>query len=190
MERLISIRSVPENVDYLLVDVKVGITSITMYDLEVEAYKEMQMMYFKLCEYEENSHSHSSDDIALKKDSIVGRFLLSHPELCINQDEVVTYKKVVDAYNVAVFEDNKIMEKKILPYFKNKICGDRWSLQTKENGDVLDYILKNGNFEKYLDALDDKIQNKEYLVYEDGEYTRKTLGPNFRVVKQKNHNNS
>lgn len=172
-------RSVEENKDYMLVDVKFGIAYMTgKDDIEKDVYSELQSIYFKLFQFEkENNIGYNKESIAIRKDSLVGQYILSHSELWINDDEQVTYDKVVNAYNVATFEDNTKMANKILPLFKGRVSGSRDELGDVCSLFVLDYILSNGDFKEYLKKKDGTVENQEkhYIVYEDGEYSRRIL---------------
>ena len=187
-------RSVEENKDYILVDVKFDIARMTMNeDIEKEVYSELQSIYFKLFSYECNNRiGYIKEPIALRKDSIVGRYILSHQEICLDDDTDITYKKIVDAYNVATYSKNLKMANKILPLFMGRISGTRDELGDICNLTVLDYILDNGNFDDYLKKLDGKVENivKEYYVYEDGEYSRRVLAPEIEKVKVKSSTNN
>lgn len=172
-------RSVEENKDYMLVDVKFGIAYMTgKDDIEKDVYSELQSIYFKLFQFEkENNIGYNKESIAIRKDSLVGQYILSHSELWINDDEQVTYDKIVNAYNVATFEDNTKMANKILPLFKGRVSGSRDELGDVCSLFVLDYILSNGDFKEYLKKKDGTVENQEkhYIVYEDGEYSRRIL---------------
>lgn len=187
-------RSVEENKDYILVDVKFDIARMTMNeDIEKEVYSELQSIYFKLFSYECNNRiGYIQEPIALRKDSIVGRYILSHPEICINDDTDVTYNKIVNAYNVATFEDNIKMANKILPLFKGRVSGSRNELGDICSLSVLDYILSNGDFKEYLNKKDGTVKNQvnEYLVYEDGEYLKKSLSLEKDKIKVKSSANA
>lgn len=191
MEKKIHYKSVDENQDYILIKILYNLDYLLTYNDKVEskAYEELQSIYFGIFQFERNAGViYKHEPIALKKDSELGKYILSHPEIFIDDDKEVTYDKVVSAYNVATFEDNAKMANKILPLFQRRISGNRDQLSEICNLNVLDFILKNGNFKEYLDKLDGKVvvENKEYIVYEDDEYSRKILGPTKGNVKVKN----
>lgn len=182
-------RSVEENKDYILVNVKYDIARMTVYeDIEKDVYSEFQSIYFKLFVFErENQIGYLQEPIALRKDSLSGKYILSHPEIWINDDEQVTYDKVVNAYSVATFEDNTKMANKILPLFKGRVSGSRDELSDICSLNVLDFILSNGDFKEYLKKKDGKVNNqaREYFVYEDGEYNRRVFDTEKGKVKVK-----
>lgn len=187
-------RSVEENKDYMLVDVKFDIACMTIKeDIEKDVYSELQSIYFKLFQFErENKRSYIQEPIAIRKDSLVGQYILSHPEICINEDFDVTYDKIVNAYSVATFEDNTKMANKILPLFKGRISGSRDELGEVCSLVVLDYILSNGDFKEYLKKKDGILntQSKEYYVYEDGSYSRRALDSEKGKAKVKSSVNN
>ena len=178
MSSKIHYKSVPENRDYLLVDVKCDIARLTMReDIEQDVYSELQSIYFKLFTYEHDSVGYIKEPIAIKKDSIVGKYILSHPEVCLDDDLEVTYDKVVNSYLVATFSNDFKKANKIEPLFIKKVSGTKDELVDKYDSKILDYILEHDNFYEYLDRLDEKDNNKgrEYIVYENGQYSKKTL---------------
>lgn len=188
MSSKIHYRSVPDNEDYLLVNVKFDLARATMKeDIEADVYRELQSIYFQLFSYEhENNIGCIKEDIALRKDSIVGKYMLSHPELFLNEDEEVSYDKIVGAYNVAIFDNNMKMANKILPLFQSRVSGSKDELSDGCNPNVLDYILANGDFKDHLRKIDGEYKYREYYVYENGKYEKKSLRPELRVVKVKN----
>ena len=61
-------RSVEENKDYMLVDVKFDIACMTIKeDIEKDVYSELQSIYFKLFQFErENKRSYIQEPIAIR----------------------------------------------------------------------------------------------------------------------------
>lgn len=187
-------RSVKENDDYILVDVKFDIASMTLKeDMEKDVYSEFQSIYYKLFLFErENDSGYIKEPIALRKDGLVGEYILSHPEIWSNDDINITYDKVVNAYLIASHSQNLKMANKIEPLFIRRIYGSRDELGNICSLTVLDYIVDNGDFKEYLKELDGKVDNgvKEYIVYEDGEYFKKVLVPEKEKMKVKSSANS
>lgn len=191
MSSKIHYKSVEENKDYMLVNVKTDLAYMTMKeDIEDDVYKELQSIFFGLVSYEhDNNIGYIKEPIAIKKDSIIGRYILCHPESFVNDDTEVTYDKIVNAYDVATFEDNTKMANKILPLFKGRVSGSRDELGDVCSLVVLDYILDNGDFKEYLRKKDGEYRNREYYVYEDGRYSRRFLSAEKRNVKVKSSAN-
>ena len=54
------------------------------------------------------------------------------------------------------------------------------------NEDVVNYIIEHSDFKIYLDGIDGILDNKEYLVYEDGEFNRKKLSRKSKVLSKCN----
>lgn len=183
-------KSVKGNEEYITVPVKCKGLSLFLDDderIDLAVYEELQSVYFGLFTFAKKQGIFINDDVALRKDSILGRFILSHPENFIDEDTDVTYKKIVNAYSVATFEDNTKMANKILPLFKGRVSGRKEELADICDLRVLDFILNNGDFDKYLDNLDGKVeQPKKYVVYEDDKYFFSDLAkekPNVKVKK-------
>ncbi len=174
MQSKVRYKSVKTNDEYITIPVKINGLSLFLVDDErvsQEVYRELQSVYFGILNFEKEQCIYVRDDIALRKDSVLGHFVLSHPENFINDDTDVTYKKVVDALSVATFEDNNKMFNKILPLFKNRISGRKEELADVCDLKVLNYILENGNFEEFLNRHDGIEElPKKYVVYEDGKY--------------------
>lgn len=182
-------KSVKDNAEYITIPIKINGLSLFLDEdeqISSDVYKELQSMYFGLFQFEKEQGVYIKDDIALRKDSIIGSFILSHPENFINDDTDVTYKKIVDAYSVATFEDNTKMANKILPLFKGRVSGRKEELVDVCDLKVLDFILENGNFQEYLNKLDGiDITPKRYVVYEDENYFFSDLNKEKTPVKVK-----
>lgn len=182
-------KSAKNNDEYITIPVKFGLSLFLVDDekrVSSDVYKELQSAYFGLFQFEKEQGVYIKDDVALRKDSILGRFILSHPENFIDEDTDVTYKKIVNAYSVATFEDNTKMANKILPLFKGRVSGRKEELADICDLRVLDFILNNGDFDKYLDNLDGKVeQPKKYVVYEDDKYFFSDLAKEKANVKVK-----
>ncbi|MDO5003674.1 MAG: hypothetical protein Q4E39_05575 [bacterium] len=190
MQSKVRYKSIKTNDEYITIPVKINGLSLFLVDDErvsSDVYKELQSVYFGILNFEKEQCIYVRDDIALRKDSILGRFILSHPENFINDDTDVTYKKVVDAYSVATFEDNTKMANKILPLFKGRVSGRKEELADICDLKVLDFILNNGDFDEYLNNLDGKEKTpRRYIVYEDEKYFFSDLAkekPNVKVKK-------
>ena len=189
MQSKVHYKSVKTNDEYITIPVKrTGLSLFLIDDERVnsDVYKELQSVYYGILNFEKEQGIYINDDISIKKSSLLGSFILSHPESFINDDTDVTYKKIVNAYSVATFEDNTKMANKILPLFKGRISGRKEELADVCDLKVLDFILKNGDFDEYLNNLDGKEKTpRRYIVYEDGKYFFGDLAKEKQNVKVK-----
>lgn len=157
------------NKDYLMINVKLHVGALIFReDLDEEISKEIKAIYFGLFTYEKNtSKSYLREDVAVKKDSTLGSWLL---ENCENADDFITFNKVTNAMNIAIMEENIKMSNKIMPLFKRQVEGKKDEFKD-ENPTVINYILNNPSLEDFLGINDDK----EFLVYEDGTFDKRKL---------------
>ncbi len=192
--KIIYYKNVPENHDYILINVKHDLLYLIREGIPNEIYSELQSIYYGLLQFEQQLQRYISEDIAIRKDSLIGSFILLNKRTFIPEDEI-TYKKVVNAYNIAVFKEDNHMANKILPLFKERVSGSIEELSKIYSSDILLNILENENFEEYLKMLDGKkdktVENKkekEYVIYENGGYTKRKLGDIKEEYKVKESN--
>ena len=182
---MISFKSNPDNQEYIILD-KYNDLGVLMFanDVPPEVKQEASEIMTKIREYHKNNYSGCLNNIVIRKDSYVGIYLSSHSDQkkIINEDLLITYIKVINAFNVAAFEGNKILDK-ILVLFREQASGSKESLMKKYDEDVLDYILEHDSFYG-LARTEEKINAKEYLVYEDGKCTKRTLSTGNKVLKK------
>ena len=145
-----------------------------------EVSKELGLIHTKIREYEKKNNW-SIGEMTISKDSVLGRYVVESNDSYIFDDIDITYKKIVSAFNIAVFEDNPI-SKDIYPLFKHQISGDLKSLSEKYDENVINYILNNNDFEYYLNIINGKYEPLEYKVFENGDFIKKQLP---RIVKEK-----
>ena len=98
---------------------------------------------------------------------------------------LITYEKVINAFNIAAFEGNDMTDK-ILVLFREQACGSKKDLMKKYDENVLDYILEHDSFYG-LARTETKINPQEYLVYEDGKCIKRTLSTEKKVLKKNKH---
>jgi len=168
-----------ENDEYL------NFSAFALYMLGVkeipkEISKELGSIYSKIREYEKKN-KRSIGEMTISKDSVLGRYVVESNDSYIFDDINITYKKIVDAFNITVFEDNPI-SKDIYPLFKQQISGDLKSLSEKYDENLINYILNNNDFEYYLSIVSGKYEPKEYKVFENGDFVVKKLP---RMVNEK-----
>lgn len=143
-----------------------------------EVYQEVRDIY----EYD-------SFNCNIKKDSLLGQFLISHSNATdiINDDFYISYNKVINALNIALFRDDYKMTNKIMPLFKDQIYGTKEDLQLLYPENVLDYILENDDFSTYLEKENDTYKEQPCVVYENGKFTTKLLNNSRQKVKKKDN---
>lgn len=135
-------------------------------DIAQEAYK----ISWDLNDYARKNNLGYISAVAIRKDSTLGQFLLNHPnrDKYMNRDSLITYNDIVNALNIAMFEDNEIVSK-ILPLFKNREHDFIDELAKTYSQDVLDYIVNNKDFGDYLSKIDDPEERKISMYgYVDG----------------------
>jgi len=137
----------------------------------------MEDIYSKIFQYEKENNTGYITEIAIFKTTILGRFLLENTDMThiIDENQEVTYEKVVNAFNIAIFENNMIAEE-ILPLFQGQVNGTKEELTQIYSEEIVTYILENPSFELYLEKQNGMDARATYVVYENGEYKEKTLG--------------
>lgn len=182
---MISFKSNPDNQEYMILD-KYNDIGILMFanDVPVEVKLEASEIMKKIKEYHKSEYSGCLNKIVIRKDSYVGTYLISNSDQkkIINEDLLITYIKVINAFNVSAFEGNE-MSDKILVLFREQASGSKEALMKKYDEDVLDYILKHDSFYG-LARTEEKTSPKEYLVYEDGKCMKRTLSTGNKVLKK------
>lgn len=139
-------------------------------DIAQETYK----IHWALNEYTRKNDLRFIGAIGIRKDSILGKFILNNKnrERYVNKDLLITYDNIVNALNIAMFEDNEIV-KDILPLFKNREQGFYDELSKKYDDSVLKYIMNNRSFGRYLSKIDGKTEYKPSMYgYENGKIIR------------------
>ncbi len=137
--------------------------------IDLGVLKEMRNMYERLFEYEEQVGEYLNY-VAIKKDSIIGHYLITHVDnkIIINEYLFIDQKKIINAIDIALLEKNQEMFYFLFPLFKNIECGIYDDLKKYYSEDALNYILEHDSFQEYLQNNNGK--NKQYVVYEDGKY--------------------
>lgn len=182
MEHIFRYSTNKDNEDYLMVDVRKGFDYLfTVDSIPKEIKKEAEQAFLGFFQYEKENQDIFLESVALRKDSALGQFILSNPNLCFNEDDYISYDKIVNAYNVAVFENDDKMANKILPLFKSRMSGMKEEFSSFPEK-IISYISTNSDFYHHLKSKDNMYQ---YLVYEDGTYQRKSLIPNHKMKQKK-----
>lgn len=188
---MVFIETNKENSNYLSIRRSdIGMILLNSENIPDNISKIVSIMYSHMPTFEKRVTNSYISQICIRKDSELGKYLLNTSDIdVIYEDENVSYEKVVNAFNIAIYEDDFIFDQ-IYPLFKNQISGKRDELITKYGKDTIDYILSNPNFQEYLDKKNEyyafSIQNsKNYIVYENDEYKVKKLASNTSNQKIK-----
>lgn len=182
---------IKENKDYILVGVKFYLPALALKFHELEIHPEIGEIIFdmhhKLFEFEKQEENYM-DDVAIRKDSLIGNYLISHTDgnHIINESRYIDFKKVTDAFNIATLEDNDKMVALLLPLFKNRENGTFDELKKRYSEEVLNYILSHDSLEEYLNETDgiENSRDKEYIIFENGEYSKGVLKNKAKVLKR------
>ena len=164
---------IKENPNYILVEVKHELLTLILRlnekGIDLKVLKEMRFIHEKLFEFEEQV-GYYLDYAAIRKDSIVGEYLINHIDGrdIINESLLISLKKITKALRVTLLEKNQEMFYLLFPLFKNIECGIYDDLKKYYSEDALNYILEHDSFQEYLQNNNGK--NKQYVVYEDGKY--------------------
>lgn len=169
----ICINTCEDNDEYIEInkfDIFVLANTIENYDIE----KENQQMLSKVLEYEKANNKYI-DKIAIRKDSLLGKYILNLPKgkVC-NFDNIITFEKVTNALNIAIFEINPIAKKLIVPFMK-QACGDKIDLIKEYGDETVNYIISNSNFNMYIQKFNGTYSPKKYYVYENSEIVNRYL---------------
>lgn len=171
------IKTARDNEEYLLLGSKSNVYFLT--DTECgEIQKEMDNLWRAVIDYESKSKDMILD-IVVRKDSLLGKYLLSSSKV-ENLDDVFYYEDVIDALNIAIFENNPIF-KQIIPLFQNQIEGCKDKLSRIYGSEVIEYISKNNDFDVYLKQVNNKYKPNQYLVYENGVLNKKEIIDNSKI---------
>lgn len=165
-----SYKCIKEDEKYILVDIRTSLgIAISNDGIADEIKLEMGKIYTSLFNFErENKCGHLSD-VLLSKNSVVGQYIVSHPDMFSDDSKYISYEKVVNAFNIAIYEDNAKMSNKIMPLFKGMYSGYKDELleQGLANENILDYILIHDDFYEYLEKKNGEYIEKNYLVYDE-----------------------
>ena len=173
---MVKFRTNVDNDEYITIN-KSDLMLIVVMDENPQEIKDIANDIF--CEtliFQKNNRVPYISEIEIKKDSLLGRYLLenSMTKKIRNEDLYIYYSDVVNAFNIASFENNKIMHI-LLGMFRRRIEGSTLDLSDIYGAELIEYISNHKDFNMYLEKLDGTYKTKEYIVYEDGEFSKKTL---------------
>lgn len=121
---------------------------------------------------------------AIRKDSILGNYILSLPsDKVYNYDDIITFEKITNALNIAIFENNPIYIK-LIELFRSQVTASRDIIEYKYGLDVLNYIIENNDFKSYLQKVNGTYEPTKYLVYENGELIEQVISVLEKQIKK------
>lgn len=173
-----------DNKDYITINrMDLPLLAVICQDKYVEVSNEALNIFSKLNDFGFKEKKLFLNEFEIRKDSLLGKFFLNNPleDEIINDDLVVDYTKVVNAFNIAVFQNNEIAIE-ILSLFQNpkELNQKTSSLERKYGKETIHFILENNSFEDYLKSLA-KEEPKKYFVYEDNQFYYKELKEKGKV---------
>lgn len=187
----ITYNEIKENKDYILVGVRFELLTLALQFHELKIHPEIVKIIFdmhhKLFEFERQEKKYI-DYVAIRKDSLIGNYLITHTDgnHVINESRYIDFKKVTDAFNIATLEDNDKMVDLLLPLFKNRENGTFEELEKRYSEELLNYILEHDSLKEYLNEMDgiESFREKEYIIFENGEYSKRVLKNKAKVLKR------
>lgn len=144
-----------ENPNYILVEVKHELLTLILRlnekEIDLKVLKEMRFIHEKLFEFEEQV-GYYLDYAAIRKDSIVGEYLINHIDGrdIINESLLISLKKITNALRVALFENNEEMVHSLFSMINHRKVGTYNQLKKYYSEGTLKYILEHDSFQEYL----------------------------------------
>ena len=173
---MVKFRTNIDNDEYITINKNDLLLLVVVEENPIEIRNEANAIFSETLGFQKNNRVPYISEIELRKDSLIGKFLLENgmSDKIRNEDLYVYYEDVVNAFNIATFENNSIFH--ILSrLFKKREEGSTIELSNKYGTEVINYISNNKDFNTYLKKIDGTYQTKEYIVYEDGEFYKKAL---------------
>lgn len=174
-------KSLKEDNDYIVLGTREDFFSL-MSDKKItentQVEEMIKTMYYSLYLFEQESRlGYINLEFLIRKDSFLGMFMLDNPDTFINDDNYISYDKVVGAYLISSYQEQSKMNNKIFRLLKDRKSGTKEELLKEHSEYVLDYILENPSYDSFLRKKDNKIvsTNKKYIVYEDDFYSVKSF---------------
>lgn len=148
----------------------------------------VKTMYYSLYLFgTESKQGYINLEFVIRKDSVLGMFMLNNPDIFIDDDSYISYDKVVGAYLISAYQEQAKVNNKIFRLLKDRQTGTKQELMEYHSEYVLDYILDNPDYNLFLQNQDGKIirTTKKYLVYEDDNYSIKSFENQKEIQKVK-----
>jgi len=177
------IRTSIDNEEYIELGNRIDIYNIPYDGAPLKVKVEIQCLLDLVKDYE-IKNVRAARNLVIRKDSLLGAYILNLPsEKMANFDNEVTFDDVINALNIAIFENDSIA-KDIVVLFQKQVSGSKMDLVSEYGLEVIEYILKNNNFGIYLEKLNGEYLPEEYLVYEYGRLIKRTiLKPQNQKIK-------
>lgn len=176
---MVKFRTNIDNDEYITINKSDLMILVVMEETPQEIKDLANDIFVETLDFQKNNRVPYITEIELRKDSLMGKYLLENgiSKKIRNDDLYVYYNDVINSYNIASFERNSVMHL-LLCMLRERVEGYTFNLSKKFGSDVINYISNNKNFNVYLEKLDGKYKPKEYIVYEDGEFSKKVLKTN------------
>ena len=105
-------------------------------------------------------------DLAIRKNSDLGRYIVKNTLLFKNLDNEISYRDVVNAFNTALIEENPY-----LAILRDCVTSENYESTNEIKKylpeEIIKYIKDNRDFFRYIDIKNGTYETKDYLVYED-----------------------
>lgn len=141
---------------------------ITLFDsAEKNVQKLLSRLYKPTFQYcTENGEAVVDVEVIISKESELGKYILNSKSIFTDENDMITYDKVISAFNVSVYKEDIKMSNKLMHLFKGRVEGMRDELSYIDTS-ILDYITENGDYKSFLAKEDGVVENKKQLVYDD-----------------------
>ena len=141
---------------------------ITLFDsAEKNVQKLLSRLYKPTFQYcTENGEAVVDVEVTISKESELGKYILNSKSIFTDENDMITYDKVINAFNVSVYKEDIKMSNKLMHLFKGRVEGMRDELSYIDTS-ILDYITENGDYKSFLAKEDGVVENKKQLVYDD-----------------------
>lgn len=141
---------------------------ITLFDsAEKNVQKLLSRLYKPTFQYcTENGEAVVDVEVTISKESELGKYILNSKSIFTDENDMITYDKVISAFNVSVYKEDIKMSNKLMHLFKGRVEGMRDELSYIDTS-ILDYITENGDYKSFLAKEDGVVENKKQLVYDD-----------------------
>lgn len=171
------IKTARDNEEYIILGSKINICFLQDKEC-LEYQKEMDILWNKINEYERKEKVKALD-IVVKKDSIIGKHLLSSSKV-ENLDNYIYCEDALEALTIATLENNPIFQQ-IIPIVKKQVSGTKENLSSIYGNEVIEYISKHHEFDIYLKQINDQYKPKQYLVYDNYQLIKKEIIDNSKT---------
>jgi len=192
---MITFKDNKDNNEYIIMNIHIDGGVLVASDiLPVLVANEIEKMYLSLPSFEQEIGKYISE-VSFRKDSLLGEWLLNNynQKKIIYDSKYISVPKIEQAMAISMLECNRIIDK-IIPLLNAKVTGDIGELMDVYDKDALNYILEHDNYEEYIYQsnsgryIQKEVDNKEYIVYENGKYSKKELSTEKKVLEKIDEN--